>query len=179
MSKDVGQVRVDYRLTDRSCLALELVLEEPDCDLETWVYFVDGFGKDRATLMGPGVTLLRFYQSRQPTVFAESFPGFTLLHRVVYGPQAGRESRPLLVCEPVPLKLRRASKKKAAPKAKPAPKAKGRAEAAAKRRPAACGQAPAKAKAAAKGKGKAAAKRKPAASGRASAKPAAKRQRRA
>ena len=118
--KDVGQVRVDYRLTDRSCLALELVLQEPDCDLETWVYFVDGFGKDRATLMGPGVTLLRFYQSRQPTVFAESFPGFTLLHRVVYGPQAGRESRPLLVCEPAPVKLRRAVKKKPAPKAKAA-----------------------------------------------------------
>ena len=149
--------------------------------METLVYFVDGFGKERATLMGPGVTLLRFYQTRQPTVFAESFPGFTLLHRVVYGPQAGRESRPLLVCEPVPLKLRRASKKKGAPKAKAAAKAKGRAKAAAKRRPAACGQAPAKAKAAAKGKGKAAAKRKPAASGRASAKakPAAKRQRRA
>ena len=59
-------------------------------------------------VVAPGRGKVVFYQFRQPKFFQESFSGFALLHRALYGPAAGAESCPLIARRPVPEQLRSA-----------------------------------------------------------------------
>ena len=97
----VEGVHLDYRLTEGNNLTLE-VLFQGNVDFETVIRYTNGFGAEKEVVVAPGRGKVVFYQFRQPKFFQDSFSGFALLHRAIYGPAAGSEPCAFSARRPVP-----------------------------------------------------------------------------